>query len=104
VKIRGTCQRCGKDFLVRQVLDSGGHCPNCGKPFQPHYTAVLTEALEIAERAGGAMEGALEKLAGMTPALVLDEDSLLAEVRAHLEALRSNADVLAAQVRAAERV
>jgi len=90
--------------MVQQVLDWGGHCPNCGKPFQPHYTAVLAEGLDLAERAGSALEGALEKLAGMNPALVIDEDSVLARIRSHLEALRSRADVLPAQVRAADRV
>ena len=88
MKIKGTCQNCGREFLVGQVLESQGHCPWCGIPFQPHYTAVLTEALQLAEAAGGSLENALEKVAGMDPALVLDEDSILAEIRAHLEQLR----------------
>jgi hypothetical protein len=89
VKIRGTCSRCGRDFLVQQVRDSQGHCPWCGQAFQPHYTAVLTEALLQAEAAGNRLEGALEKIAGMEPALVLDEESLLGESRGHLERLRA---------------
>jgi hypothetical protein len=88
VKIRGTCRRCGRDFLVQQVLDSQGHCPWCGQPFQPQYTAVLAEALLQAEAAGNSLENALEKMAGMDPALVLDEDSILGESSAHLERLR----------------
>jgi predicted nucleic acid-binding Zn-ribbon protein len=91
VKIRGTCQNCGRDFLVQQVLDSGGHCPNCGKPFQPHYTAVLAEALQQAEAAGSALEGALEKLAGMEPNFVLDDETVLARIQTHLEELRTDA-------------
>ena len=89
MKIRGTCRRCGRDFLVQQVLDSQGHCPWCGQAFQPQYTAVLVEALQQAEIAGNSLEVALEKLAGMDPALVLDEDSVLGEARAHLERLRA---------------
>jgi hypothetical protein len=73
---------------VQQVLDSQGHCPWCGLAFQPHYTAVLAEALQQAEMAGNALEGALEKIAGIQPALVLDEESVLGEARAHLERLR----------------
>ena len=46
MKIRGTCLNCGRDFLTQQVLDSGGHCWNCHKPYQPHYTAQLAESLE----------------------------------------------------------
>ena len=88
MKIRGTCRRCGRDFLVQQVLESQGHCPWCGQAFQPQYTAVLAEALQQAEAAGSSLENALEKIAGMGPALVLDEACILGESRAHLERLR----------------
>lgn len=90
MKIRGTCLMCGRDFLVQQILDSQGHCPWCGRPFQPDYTAVLAEALQQAEAAGGSLENALEKIAGMEPALVLDEESVLGQAKAHLEHLRRN--------------
>src|SRR5437879_1990193 len=76
MKVKGTCGHCGREFLVRQVLESDGHCPWCGKPFQPQYTAVLAEALKIVEDAGSTLENALEKVAGMRPALALDEDSV----------------------------
>ena len=89
MKIRGTCQNCGRDFLTQQVMASGGHCWNCGKPYQPHYTAVFTEALLQAEIAGSALEAALERLAGMEPAMVIDEDTVLASVRADLDAVRA---------------
>ena len=92
MKIRGTCRRCGRDFLVQQVLESQGHCPWCGQPFQPQYTAVLAEALQQAEAAGSSLENALEKIAGMDPALVLDEASVLGESREHLERLREAAN------------
>ena len=48
--------------LVRQVLESDGHCPWCGKPFQPHYTAVLAEALEVVEGAGNTLRAARQDL------------------------------------------
>ena len=88
MKLKGTCRNCGREFLVQQVLESQGHCPWCGRPFQPHYTAVLAEALQLAENAGNTLENALEKIAGMKPSLVLDEDSLLREIRGHLEEIR----------------
>jgi len=88
VKIRGTCRRCGRDFLVQQVVESQGHCPWDGQPFQPQYTAVLVEALEQAEAAGSSLENALEKIAGMDPGLVLDEDTLLGASTEHLQRLR----------------
>jgi hypothetical protein len=87
MKIRLTCQNCGRDSLVRQVLDSQGHCPWCGKAFQPHYTAVLAEDLQLAEMAGTALEAALERIAGMDPALAFDEDSVLRRIRASLDEL-----------------
>jgi hypothetical protein len=89
MKIKGTCRWCGREFLVQQVLESQGHCPWCGKPFQPHYTAVLADALRLAEDAGNTLESALEKIAGMKPALVLDEKSLLEEIEGHLREIQA---------------
>ncbi|HEY7280016.1 MAG TPA: hypothetical protein VID47_00375 [Actinomycetota bacterium] len=95
MKIRGTCQNCGRDFLTQQVLASGGHCWNCGKPYQPHYTAVFAEAIEQAELAGSALEAALERLAGMEPAMVIDEETVLAAIQAHLSAIRTAGEAYA---------
>ena len=88
MKLKGTCQNCGREFLVQQVLESQGHCPWCGRPFQPHYTAVLAEALLLAEDAGNTLENALEKIAGMKPRFVLDEKSLLADIEMYLQQIR----------------
>jgi hypothetical protein len=63
VKIKGTCRRCGREFFVEQVRENGGLCPWDGKPFQADYAAVLVDAL------------------------VLDERSVLDEIRGHLERL-----------------
>ena len=103
MKIRGTCQNCGRDFLTQQALASGGHCWNCGNPYQPHYTAVFVEALQQAEIAGTALEGALEKLAGMEPAMVLDEEIVLAHIREHLAAIRTAGEAYAKALGAATR-
>lgn len=87
MKIKGTCRRCGREFLVEQVLTNGGECPWDGKPFQPDYAVVLVDALRDAERAGTALEDALEKAADLEPDFVLDVDSVLASLRGHLERL-----------------
>ena len=49
---------------------------------------MLVEALEQAEAAGSSLENALEKIAGMDPGLVLDEDTLLGASTEHLQRLR----------------
>jgi hypothetical protein len=87
VRIKGTCRRCGREFLVEQVVQNGGSCPWDGKPFQPDYAAVLVEALREAERAGNNLENALQKIADLEPAFVLDAGTVLDEQRADLERL-----------------
>ena len=87
MKIKGTCRRCGRDFLVDQVLENGGVCPWDGKPFQPDYAVVLVEALRDAENAGNTLENALEKIADLEPAFVLHADTILDVQRADLERL-----------------
>jgi hypothetical protein len=87
VKIKGTCRRCGREFLVEQVLNNGGECPWDGKPFQPDYAVVLVDTLRDAEQAGSALEDALGKAADLEPDFVIDADSVLAALREHLERL-----------------
>lgn len=87
MKIKGTCLRCGREFLVDQVLENGGECPWDGKPFQADYAAVLVEGLRDAVNAGSTLENALEKIADLAPEFVLDIDSVLGRIREHLERL-----------------
>lgn len=87
MKIKGTCRRCGREFLVEQVIANGGRCPWDGKPFQSDYAAVLVELLRKAEDAGGTLENALEKVADLEPEFVLDSGSVLTDIIAHLERL-----------------
>ena len=89
MKIKGTCQRDNREFLVAQVIDTGGHCPWDGEPFQKDYTANLAELLLQAEVAGSAFEEALEKIAGLDPAFALDEDSVIGRVQAYLVDIRA---------------
>ena len=87
MKIKGTCKRCGREFLVEQVIRNGGRCPWDGKPFQGDYAVVLVDALADAESAGNTLENALEKLADLEPEFVLDQASVLDQVRSHLDRL-----------------
>ena len=87
MKIKGTCRRCGREFLVEQVIGNGGRCPWDGKPFQSDYAAVLVELLRDAESAGDTLENALEKIADLEPEFVLDADTVLSQTLGHLERL-----------------
>ena len=87
MKIKGTCRRCGREFLVEQVLENGGSCPWDGKPFQADYAAVLVDSLRQAESAGSTLENALEKVADLEPEFVLHPDTVIDRLREHLERL-----------------
>jgi hypothetical protein len=87
VKIKGTCRRCGREFLVEEVVGNGGRCPLDGKPLQADYAVVLVDSLRDAEAAGGTLENALEKVADLGPEFMLDIDSVIGEIREHLERL-----------------
>lgn len=90
MKIKGTCKRDGREFLVEQVIDAGGECPWDGQPFNADYAVVLVEALREAEAAGSLLERALETVADLTPAFTLDETTVLEEIRVSLARLRQN--------------
>ena len=87
MKIKGTCRRCGREFLVEQVIENGGRCPWDGKPFQADCAVVLVDSLRDAEAAGNTLENALEKVADIEPEFVLDIDSVIGRIREHLERL-----------------
>ena len=90
MKIKGTCKRDGREFLVEQVIDAGGECPWDGRPFNADYAIVLVDALREAEVAGNALERALLTLADLNPAFTLDETSVLGDVKVSLARLRQN--------------
>jgi hypothetical protein len=90
VKLKVVHTECGREVLVRQILDTGGHCPWDGKPFSKDYTALLAEALETAENAGGVLENALEKIASMDPAMKIDRESLLRVIEEQMDQMSSS--------------
>jgi hypothetical protein len=87
LKIKLFHTECGREALVRQILDTGGHCPWDGKPYSKDYTAVLAEALEASEEAGNVLENALEKISEMYPAMSIDRASVLGQIEAHILSL-----------------
>ncbi len=89
MKIKVVHTLCGRDVLVQQILDTGGHCPWDGKPFEKDYTALLTEALATAEEAGTMLESALETLAGMDPAMRFDESTLIGPLQRWVDELKT---------------
>ena len=89
MKIKIVHDECGREMLVQQILEAGGHCPWDGKPFNKDYTAVLAETLERAESAGGVLDNALEKIAAMEPSFKIVRDSVIGPLEAHLERLNA---------------
>ena len=85
MKIKGTCKRDGREFLIDQVIAGGGACPWDGEPFEADYAVVMVDALRDAAEAGNRLEMALEKLADLQPAFSLDQGSVLGPLRAQLE-------------------
>jgi hypothetical protein len=88
MKIKGTCSRCGREFLAQQVFQSHGHCPWCGQAFNRDYTAVLAQALQEAEVAGNRLQDALQQIAALELAMEIDDETVLGPIRDELRAAR----------------
>jgi hypothetical protein len=87
VKIKGTCKRDGREFMVEQVVASGGECPWDGEPFQSDYAVTLVNALREAEEAGSRLEQSLEQVADLRPEFTLQASTVLDSLRASLDRL-----------------
>ena len=90
MKIKGTCKRCGREFLFEQAITNGGRCPWDGEPFNADYAVVLIEAMRDAERAGTRLEQTLEDIASLRPAFTLDASSVHAKTQAAIAELGKN--------------
>jgi len=90
VKIKGTCKRDGRDFMVEQVIDGGGACPWDGEPFQSDYAVTLVNALREAEEAGTKLEQALEQVADLRPEFTLQAGTVLGSLKTSIERLEQN--------------
>ena len=90
MKIKGTCKRDGREFLVEQVVASGGRCPWDGEPFNADYAVTLVNALRAAEDAGSRLELALEQVAALRPDFSFSSDSVIGGLRIQLAKLERN--------------
>ena len=90
MKIKGTCKRCGREFLADQVIENGGRCPWDGLPFSPDYAIVLIDALREAQEAGTTLERALEAVADIHPEFTLDAPSVTGQISSSLARLPQN--------------
>jgi hypothetical protein len=87
VKIRATCKRDGRDFMVEQVIAAGGECPWDGEPFNADYAATLVDALQRAESAGTELESALQVIADLHPEFRVHLDTVVGPLKEQLERL-----------------
>ena len=90
MRIKGTCKRCGREFLADQVIDDGGRCPWDGEPFTADYALVLVDALRAAQMFGTRLERALEEIADIHPAFTLDRDTVLGALNRSVASLEQN--------------
>lgn len=90
MKIKGTCKRDGRDFLVEQVVAGGGRCPWDGEPFNADYAVTLVNALKEAEAAGNRLELALEQVAALRPDFTLQVETVLGGLSTQLARLDRN--------------
>jgi len=87
VKLKVVHEECGREIMVQQLLETGGHCPWDGRPLNRDYTAVLVEALETAQNAGTVLESALDEIAGMRGAFTIERASVLGPLEEQLDRL-----------------
>lgn len=82
MRIRATCDHCGRDFYFIQVAEApagdADRCPHCGRHLGVPRLGPMAAS---AEAALGALVRALSELAGRAPAFRVDPDSVLSPVR-----------------------
>jgi hypothetical protein len=67
MKIMVICDKCGRDFLLSQLVDGPaitGRCPWCGDLVAPGYVQMLPELIRQAENAGYQLGAAIKHLRG----------------------------------------
>ena len=91
MKIKGTCLNCGREVLVQQIVDAGGHCPWCSIAFNRDYTSMLVKGLVRAEETGNQFQDVLEQVGDIEGlGLALDTESIVAPLREALRSMRKH--------------
>lgn len=87
MKIEGTCNTCGRTFLLSQIgpdSDAPGRCPFCGARFARHYGGALVEAVDDAEHAAQHVTSALRRLVGFETGFDINIEAVIESLRAAL--------------------
>ena len=80
MKIEAKCQTCGRTFLLSQIgedSDAPGRCPFCGARFARHYSPVLIETVEAAEKATSHFVHVMGRLRSLQTGFDIDFDEVL---------------------------
>lgn len=95
MKIAGTCDTCGRRFLLSQIgpdSDAPGRCPFCGARFARHYTSVLVETVRDVELQAARLVQMLGKLQAMETGFDIELESLIKSLE---EQIKDNEQVSA---------
>lgn len=90
MKIEAKCDTCHRTFLLSQIgpeSDAPGRCPFCGARFARHYSTVLVDAVDEAEKGAMLFVHSLGKLQAMETGFDMDIkglfETLVEQVRQH---------------------
>ena len=90
MKIEAKCETCHRTLLLSQIgpdSDAPGRCPFCGARFARHYSTVLVDAVDEAEKSAMFFVHSLGKLQAMETGFDLDIEglfrTLVEQVRQH---------------------
>ena len=75
MKIEAKCDTCHRTFLLSQIgpeSDAPGRCPFCGARFARHYSTVLVDAVDEAEKSATLFVHSLGRLQAMETGFDLD--------------------------------
>ena len=98
MRVRATCDACGRQFLFFQLYnadpDDADRCPHCGR----HLGVVNVRSLaRQADRAADRLTDCLNELAARGPAFRIDPDSILGPISDAVAALSATADGVGAE-------
>ena len=89
MKIDATCDTCSRTFLLAQIgpdAEAPGRCPFCGARFARHYSTVLAESVDEAEKAATRFVHVLERLQSMETGFDIDVEGLVREISSQVKA------------------
>jgi chromosome segregation ATPase len=87
MKIMATCQYCGRDFQLDQLIEGPvitGKCPWCEELLAPDYTALLPEVIRRAETGKTELASALRMLSGSWVRFRIKPESVLEPLQEEL--------------------